>query len=456
MKLPKVNALDKIEHFLIPDYLKEHINGIIKWLLIGYLIRLIVMPLFVQSDLVNNGFLATTLIKEGYWLPSSYSPLFFYIYGGWLKLFQPIMPYGIFWDIPALINFGTNPNQWTTSILLRLSDPNTFSFLFVSKALYLIPDLVVSLSLLRLFSKPKEGLFAFKFWLLNPILIFVTYIIGQFDVFVVAFLMLSMMAFYRKNYILSAVFLGIGAAFKIILLPLLPMVLLPLLANRTNLQKLKNAAIALAVSALPLVLSYLTLMFIPTHAAGYNLSTNSPTFSIFGLFLDRTIALTATSVFNDYLFVFVFVYFCLMILYYLLRDYSFDAFWKFTLAIFLLYYSFSFFHVQWFLWVQPLIILAIVKYRRLFPIYLVTLVGYAGYLLYLDAAVTTDLILPIYPSAISWVSPLKLISNMGFQPPMILGIFRTLLSAGCVALAIFVLWTIYKDRQISKVQKAIE
>ncbi len=432
--------MDKLRDSLVPTYLRSYSSTIAKWLLLGYLVRLLLMPILVQSDLINNGFQAAILSSQGYWLPTAGQPLYFYIYAGWLRLFQPIMPFGIYWDIPFRINFGTYSNQWSTALILRLSDPNTYNFLFISKALFLIPDFVAAFAILHLYDKPSEGLFAFKFWIMNPILIFVTYIIGQFDVFVAVFLTLSLVAFYRKKYISSAVFLGLGAAFKIFLVALVPLVLLPLAQQKHSLLKFRNTVAAAVLSFLPFVLSYLSLNLIPVHTASYDLSTYNPAFSIFGLFLDRTITLTTISGFNDYFFVFVFFYFCFVFVYYLKGEFSYDSFWRYALCIFLFYFAFSFFHVQWFLWVQPLIIIAVTKYRRLFPVYLATLVGFAGYLLYFDASLTTYLLMPLYSGVISWQTPTQLLTNAALPPTMVIGIFRTLLSAGCIGIAVFILW----------------
>jgi hypothetical protein len=431
-----INLREKI----IPEYVRSYSPTLIKWLLIGYLIRLVLIPITVSSDLVNNGFQATFLYSRGYWLPANDPPLYFFIYAGWLKLFNPVMPFGIFWDIPSHINFGTNPNQWSTSLLLRLSDPHLYSFLLTSKALFLIPDCIIAIALLHLADKPAEGLFSFKFWMGNPVVIFVSYVIGQYDIYVAVFLTLALVAAYKRRYLSAAACLGLGAAFKTSLLLLVPLPLFPLVARqKSSVSKLTELAKGLMLSALPLALSYLSLIFVPTYTAGYNLSTYSPTFPIFGLLLSRTITFTTNSGFNDYVFAFVLFYFLLMIFYYLKGNYSYDFFWRISLGIFLFFFALSFFHAQWLLWVQPLLVIAVAKYRRLLGLFAAILIGFAGYLMYFDAILTTDLFSPLNSAILSMRGPLEIIASAGLPTSLVLGIFRTLISAGSIGIAVFIL-----------------
>jgi hypothetical protein len=397
------------------------------------------MPVTVHSDLVNNGFQATFLYSRGFWLPISDPPLYFFIYGGWLKLFSPIMPFGIFSDIPSHVNFGTDPNQTPLLLLLRLSDPHLYSFLFISKTLFLIPDFIIAIALLHLASKPSEGVFAFKFWMSNPVAIFVSYVMGQYDIYVALFLTLALLAVYKKRYLSAATCLGLGAAFKTSLLFLVPLPLFPLARQKRFALKLKEIAQGLMLSVLPLTLSYLVLTFIPAYTAGYNLSIYSPAFSIFGLLLSRTITFATNSGFNDYVFASILFYFLFIILYYLKGDYSYDFFWRISLSIYLFYFALSFFHPQWFLWVQPLLVIAVAKYRKLLGLFVAILVGFAGYLMYFDAALTTYLFLPLNSGILSLPGPLELLAGAGLPTSLVLGIFRTLLSAGSIGIGVFVL-----------------
>lgn len=436
----------KVKEKLIPEYIRSQSPTLIRWSLIGYLIRLLFTPITTQSDLINNGFQSTILYSQGYWLPTTDSPLYFYLQAGWLKLFSHFMPFGIFWDIPSKINFGTDSNQWLIALLLRLSDPHVYPFLFISKVLYLIPDFIVAIALLHLFSKQSEGLSAFKFWMINPVTIFVTYVIGQFDIFVAVFLTLALLAVYKRKYLYGITFLGLGAAFKISLLLLIPLILLNLACEKRLITRFRKLAEGIMLSVLPVILSYLSVNLVPVHTASYDLTHYTPKFSFFGLFLNRTITFATGSGFNDYFFAFVFFYFFFIILYYLKGDYSYDSFWKISFAVFLFYFALSFFHAQWFLWVQPLIVIGVAKYRKLLTLYIAGLIGFAGYLMYFDKAITIDLLLPINSGIASLPGPIELMTNAGLPPSMVIGIFRTLLSTCCIGMVLFVLWNHFLQR----------
>jgi hypothetical protein len=451
-----LGPINKLYQVLVPNYLRGHGITLIKWLLAAYLIRLLLMPITAQADLVSNGFQSAMLSFHGIWLPSPDSPLYFYLLAGWMKIFEPIMPIGIYWDLPAMINFGTTYNQGTTALILRLSDPNVYNFLFLSKAIYLIPDFLAGFMLLRVFDKPREGLLAFKLWMLNPISLFVTYVIGQFDIFVALFLTLSLVAVYKKKYIYAAAFLGIGCAFKIFLIALLPLVLLPLISDKTKLVKVKNLIASVVLAVLPFLIFYFSTRLWPLYTASYNLSTNKPTFAFFGLLLNRTNTLTTNSGFNDYLYIFVACYFALLIFFYLAKAYSYEGYWTIGLSIFLLYYAFSFFHVQWYLWVQPLIVIALVKYRKLIPVYALTIVGFAGYLLYFDASITSHLLSPFTRQVYSWVTPNQILASYDLPPTSVIGIFKTLFGAACISIVVYTFWKIHLQKKLNFGEKTIE
>jgi hypothetical protein len=453
--------LDQISRMfqkLLPPYLQGYGKTLVKWFLAAFLVRLFLMPILVHPDLVNNGLQAVMLSDRGIWLPSPDSPLYYYLYAGWLKFFEPVIsPVGIYWDLSSMINFGTDSYQGGTAFILRLSDPQVYNFLFISKSLYLIPDFLAALIILRVFDKPREGLLAFKLWLLNPITIFVTYAIGQFDIFVAFFLVLSLVAVYKKKYIYAAGFIGLGAAFKVFLIALLPLILLPLLSDKTKMVKIRNALVSVTIAVLPFLVSNLVTKLLPVYTAGYNNLVNySPTFSFFGLFLNRTNTLTTNSGFDDYLYIFVLCYFALLIFCYLTRAYNYEGYWSVGLAIFLLYYTFSFFHPQWYLWIQPIIVIAIVKYRKLLPIYLLSIVGFVGYLLYFDAAATTHLLAPLTRDVYSWVTPNQILASYGLPPTSVIGIFKTLFGAACISIVVYTLWKIYLQRKLNFGENTIE
>ncbi|OQA04823.1 MAG: GPI transamidase subunit PIG-U [bacterium ADurb.Bin400] len=109
---------------------------------------------------------------------------------------------------------------------------------------------------------PHRTDLAFALWFLNPLVIFVSGIHGQFDVIVVPFILLALILTNEKRYALSGVALTIATLFKLYPLFLFPLYLtLILKQSTTGKQKVISSAhfaVASLVTAILLTLPYLS------------------------------------------------------------------------------------------------------------------------------------------------------------------------------------------------------
>src|SRR3990170_8189848 len=155
-----------------------------KWLLTGLLIRLLVMPFTAHSDLLTV-YQRAHLILAGRSIKGLGPRLFNYIHAAFLLLVRPFLPYATIWGDPKLQ--ATLGVDW----LGFVNQPSAFRALFLFKLPYLAIEVLVIWLLLKL-TEPDRRLQVLVFWILNPIVIFSTYIFWRFDVITVSLLLAAL------------------------------------------------------------------------------------------------------------------------------------------------------------------------------------------------------------------------------------------------------------------------
>ena len=193
------------------------------WLLIGLILRFIVMPLAMHPDILHIYYHPYFLASKGVWDIYSYQADFFkehryhyyapftYLFlGSYLYLIRPFLPqFDTFMeDVRHVTDQGGGHSG---HYLIGLSTKqHLFRFLFLMKLPYLLFDL----GLLGLLVRFNQGIKMGKWWALNPVFIYVSYLFGQFDVIPTFLIVLAVyLAFKGKNF-LAMIFLGFGAGLK--------------------------------------------------------------------------------------------------------------------------------------------------------------------------------------------------------------------------------------------------
>ena len=209
--------------------------------------------------------------------------------------------------------------------------------LIAYKLPFIFFDLLAALFITRLakdqLAKKKLQLL----WLFNPAAIFVSSVMGQSDMMVVFFILLSLVAAKKENYVAAALFAGLSALFKPAGLFLLPVVI----AAALNISLGKAAKSALAGFGVYLlgILAYLPSISFRTYALLAE-QTGKSTFA--------GIAIASGTVIPW----FFIAYAAILILLLRRRLTLFDAL-ALALASSLV---FSHFHPQWFVWLTPWLI----------------------------------------------------------------------------------------------------
>lgn len=249
---------------------------------------------------------------------------------------------------------------------------------------YLAFDLAGAYVIYKLFSNQKQKILALIFWLFNPVSLYTTYMMGQFDLVPAFFTLLAVLFIKQKRYLLSALALGFGAAFK--LYPLL--LLIPLLIYLPDWrERVKAFFIGIAPYSLSL------LFYIPS--SGFRNSA-----LVAGQTMQSFPAVIAISTGEK-----IILYPLFILFFYLLFIYEkklIPALWRKFFIIMLLFFVFTHYHPQWFVWLTPFLILDLIASKlKNWILVGISLFSFFSLLFFFDASLTLAIFAPIYPDLYS-------------------------------------------------------
>ncbi len=413
-----VDRLRGLSSRVIPsEYLKDPAakTAIYKWFLVGLLIRLAFMPFTIYfPDLLGIYYRSSWPIYNGiYWIGRS-QILIHYFHTLFLWIFKPLMPYwkGILYYADPAKQFAVDGKTFE----IFATNPYVFRTLFLFKVPYLIFDFGCAFLFLHIFKDTKKGLGAYKFWVLNPIVIFATYIAARYESIAIFFILLSL--YYAKNNFSRRSFLSLGVS---IALRSYPLILLPfyiIVRGKKMLGRIKLGLWAVLPMGFLIILISL---FYKTIAEGALMGVGQVRY-----FLDMKLALSEL----DVVFVFIVGYVLVLLFSLSYREFSFERLWKPMLVVLLLFFATSHFHVHYFMWLMPLLALQVVEDRRFIPLFMVQVVCFIVYSFQWDRHFFGYLFTPFhFPYfAVDVINPKRFISQ--YVPfGDFLGIFRSIFSA---------------------------
>jgi len=359
-------------------------------LAIGITLRVLLSFISYHSDIIPFDF-AGKVIAEGnitnfydyLWQLPDDSPI--------LKVYPrnlfnyPPLPYFFLGGISLLTTWIVDPvihQNFVLNFSSTLGNNGLNLLLFLLKIPYFFFDIAIAYLLMSLFKTEKEKKIAFALWIFNPVNLYTTYMIGQFDI-IPTFLTVLALYFVAKNDNLlpSMVFLGLGAGFKIF--PLLFMVPLALVRNgwKERMKLLFVGGITYFIVAFPFLFSE---GFRRTALlAGQTTKSFYASISVSG---GESIILFLTAI--------VFLYILFFYKKILIKD-----IWKRFFVMILVFFIFTHFHPQWFLWTMPFFIIELVytKFKHL-PLFVGLLIVYAGMITFFDTGLSIGLFAPINSS----------------------------------------------------------
>jgi len=392
-----------------------------RWFLIGLLLRLVLMPITVHPDLWALSFSQYFFNQERIFniydylakLPPdhalvrnygtnffTYPPLTYFTLGFFGFLLKPLSD-------PLL-------SRWLMNNLSQAyQHPLLFRYLFLFKLPYLFFDFGVAFLLMALFRKESEKKAAFLLWLFNPLAFYTTFMIGQFDILPVFWVVLSLYLLLKKKTEWAAVALGIGGAFK--MFPLLFLPLLILAFGRTVGEKLRLALFGF----LPYLLTVAP--FLSSAAFRRVALVSAQSQKMFFMTLPVSGAEGVS------LFAFFYFLVCWAVAYGRIAR---EKFWLSPLIVLLLLFSTTHYHPQWFLWLTPFLILELIKSRFVhWWLDLILLVCFLFLVFCFEPSLHLGLFVPLNPSLADLSGGLGELIGRFYNPFQLKTLVRSLFAA---------------------------
>lgn len=283
--------------------------------------------------------------------------------------------------------------------------------LLLLKLPYFIPELLVGYFLYKLFDSPKQKFWALTLWLFNPISLYATYVMAQYDVIAVLFTVIALFFIKDKRLALAALFLGIGAAFKIY-----PLLLLPAIVFIPNkfIDKLKLFVLGVAPYIL-VVLPYLP-------SSGYRSSALVAGQTLKSFFAIIPISGGENIILYPLLLVFLYIVF-----YY--QGIKYENIWKRFLIILLVFFVFTHYHPQWFVWITPFFVIDLVQSKfKNWLLILISLISFFGLLWFFEASLTVGIFAPLFPNLYEQPTIWKIL-DMSVDTILLRSILQTLFAS---------------------------
>lgn len=422
--------------------IKKASFGFLSLVVLGLALRLVLMPISLHPDLWAISFSEYLFAFKGVGniydylgsLPAdsalarnygsnffTYPPLAYYTLGIFGLILRPLYSADFFAGLAENL-----PNI--------LSDSRLFGHLFLTKLPYLFFDFGVLFLLVKLFDDPRKKFLSAVLWLFNPLSLYTTYMIGQFDIIPVFFMVLSLYLS-KKNFPLWAAFyLGIGGAYK-----MFPLLLLPFLAFSQG-RKFKRSLLILIVGILPYLLSIL-----PFIASGIFRQTVLLSSQSQKMFFAKISVSGA-----EYLSVFLVVYVLLLALACNVKRSP----WKWFLAVMLCFFGVTHYHPQWFLWIAPLLTLFVIEFPGQFFHFTTLHLCWLAITLMFEPSLSISLFAPIQSSLASAASLSDLLTQY-FDPFLFKSIVRSVFAGVAVFVGFFSLRSAEVTEEIPAAKTAV-
>lgn len=301
-----------------------------------------------------------------------YPPLNYFTLAGFMTLLKPF--YG-----PEFVAWIEG---WGNQMLKVITHPHVWRYLFLMKIPYLVFDIFLLTVLLKFFSRNKDQKLALIYWWLNPIVIYLPYIWGQFDIIPTAIMLLGVYRGVKHKPYQAALLFGLAASFKNY-----PLLLLPFLAAIMG-KRLWDMVKIFAVGILP---------FLLTTAPYWNHAFFRKTV-LFSWQSQKMLDFMWPIAAADGVYPFIIGY-TLILLWTLYKLRGRVEYLSLPMVMTLFsYYATTNFHQQWFLWILPYLVIYAVKDAklRLIGVFVVGLFFFRA--LEIQANVTSELFIWLAPA----------------------------------------------------------
>ena len=248
-----------------------------------------------------------------------YFPLTYFVLGGYQAIVSPIL--------------GAGFNSWLANASANsvVTDPNIFKYLLILKLPYLILDIILAYLIMGFFENKEDKKKAFIFWLFNPFTIVLLYAYSNVDIFPVILTVLAFLMLKKQKLFTASLLLGVASGFKLYPLLFVPFLFL---SGRSIREKIILAVTPVITFGL-IVLPFISGAFFQSALVS-GLTT--------GIFTSNFSTLAVAVLF----------------FYAVLIDKKINLL-NYWIALFLIIFSFTLFHIQWLLWIAPFLVILSVK-----------------------------------------------------------------------------------------------
>jgi hypothetical protein len=393
----------------------------LKIFLTALLVNILLLPFFFHPDLkvifCNTQYLSSGIFNIYEFLANNakihnvcsdfvYPPLFYYFVG----------------MIYPLINFinGNGFSSWLMMGNTAVNVDQIFRYLFIIKLPFVIFEFFTAFLIISFLNDEKQKRYALIFWFFNPANIYIIALMGQLDVVPAFLTILSVyLAIKKQKFVLGALVLGISAALKSYSLFFLPFY--GIIIGKNWRQKF----VLMFIGLLPYVISIAPFLKYESFRSSVLLSGLSQRMFMFSwpLGFGENIQVVLLGI-------------GLLLLKVLTTKIEKDDLLIYFGSVALIFLAGSHFHPQWFIWSLPFLSILIAKNLRLFPAFVLLIIGWLGVvLMYDDLFLTFGLMSPLDPSVFS-LPPFRELVKGFMDPNQIQSMFHTLFTASSI-------WIIY-------------
>lgn len=394
-------------------------KGFVKLLVLAIFLRLLVSAYLFHPDIKTYNFQASFLKKGviniySYLIDNKatlplkeefvYFPLTYFTVGGYQAIISSFL--------------GSNFDTWLADAgsNTMLNNPNIFKYLILLKLPLLFMDIYIAFLMLKFFKDKKDGERAFTLWLFNPFTIILIYAFSNIDLYAVLLSLIAFLYIKRDKLLKASIFIGLAASFK-----LYPVLFVPFLLMKAKTTKEKVLSVFIPLLTLLIVtLPFFSPAFVQSALiSGLSTRIFSPGFSIgFGESIIVGLFLLSTLFFTGWIFgkrIKLFNYF---------------------VAMLLIVFSFSHFHISWLLWISPfLVILAVSKPTLKWLIFFWAIFAISIPLFYSDRSMTISLF-RIYTSWYDFLPTPFIVTQKFYDPYNFQSMLHSVLAGLSVAMSV--------------------
>lgn len=396
-----------------------------KLLILATLLRLLVMPFYFHPDIKTYHFQASFLklgvgdiysyleshrtqlpLKEEF----VYFPLTYFFLGAYQLLISPLL--------------GNDFDNWLQNASASANEQvGVYRYLLLLKLPYLILDILIALMLTLFFASLASQKRIFTLWLFNPLTIILIYGFSNVDIVPVALTVVSLLLAKNNRLIWSGLLLGLAASFKAY-----PLLFLPFLFIYAPTLKQKVGLLVAALGVFSLVLLPFAKSVAFQQAALVSGLTTRIVFPGLSIGFGQTLMASVMSMFG-------------LVVVGLLSKPSWQKLWAYYLAILLLLISFIHFHIQWLLWLMPLVVLLTVMKERLGLVaWLLIAIAFVIPVLLEDRAMSVGLLSAVNSLYNLVPTPFALVQKL-HDPYVVMSVLHSMLAGGSLVL----IWQILKE-----------